>query len=382
MKRYAHGLLLRALSATAVAGIAVFCLLLVLRQRVSLEALALREAPLSGAERQAVRTNIPRLAEENEQFLRWLVGVACSDEVEIEVRKEAAVQLLEVGDEAALVRMARALVPWMEEGWNGQEEMALQSALRMPLYQRLLVTDLPVAELHELAIPIHPGGMAGPGPWTADRQEDAPSLSDWERRLRERQRELVQYARGLAERTLMQRLMAEQPLSGGAGPALFDLPALAERNAELRRWLAGIAASPQEDLWMRGLAFRALLSVQGDDTVRDTLKDLGGWLRDGDAERSRSGRDFQKDARGLMVDRLLLTDTPVREAVKLAKRHGGPFLDSTLGTAALRHERGRTPWSQEQAARIQQRARELSSLLEGPGTAQDLQADDPPAGSP
>jgi len=323
-----------------------------------LKTLALREAPLPENERLAHATDIARLAEQDESFRDWLVGLVCSDEVDIKLRYEALDQLLQMRSDGPLVAMARALVPWLKEGWDGQEEMMLHGNACMLTYRALLQTDLPVEELYDLARLIHPGGMPGPGPWPVDRQESTASMSDVEKKQQRRQEELLQYARGLGETKLMQRVEAEVSLPEGVSPVFADLPGLAEQEPALRKWLAGVVASPREDLWVRGLAFRALLNVHSDEAVRATLIDLSSWLWDQEVELNRDGRDFQEDAKDLMVDRLLLTNIPVQEALRLAT-NSGPFLDGTLETVALRYERGQTPWSQEQEARIQERAQEL-----------------------
>ena len=354
------GLLLLALLAAIVA----LCIGLGSSSRdwsAQLLALARQEAPLSDAQRQDEHLDLTRLAERDDAVLLWLVGVLTSGSIDRELRVEALWRLGDMHDDEAVVRMARALVPWLDHGWDSREKMMLQGNVRMPLYWMLLQTDLPTEELHELAVHIHPGGMPGPGRWPVDREPPTPSMSDMEKKQQRRQEELLQYARSLGGTKLLQRLEAEGPLPEGAAPALSALPTLAEQHPALRKSLARVVASPKEDLWVRGVAFRALLNVHSDEAVRGILADLGSWFWDREVELNRDGRDFQEDARDFMLDRLLLTDLPTEDVSRMAKQWQ-PFWDDAAGTVTLRYQRGYTPWSPEQHLRLQERARQLMRL--------------------
>ena len=330
----------------------------------TLMALVKEGGPLSEAQRQQEVIDVVGLAEENAQFRQWLVGVVTSDQMDMDVRRAALERLLELRSDKAVRDIAHAFLPWLAEPADSRPEFLLHSPVGNGIYYSLLQTDLPMEEVLELADGLRPRWRF-PVEDQAGRQKgpEAPPPSEYERKRDARQQELLEFARSKDEATLMARVKAEAPLPEGREVALPDLPGLAEGDGAFRKWLAGIVASPQEDHWVRALAFKALLDVQSDEAIRALMDDLHAWFRNRDAELDREGRDYQRQVSDLMLDRLLLTDLPVEDVLKLAKQ-SFPFWDTHAVAVAVGDPREGAPWSEEQEARLEDRA---MALIEAKG---------------
>jgi hypothetical protein len=324
------------------------------------------ESPLPEAVRREGSIDVVRLAQEDADFRHWLVGVVASDDVPIQVRKEAVQAFWQVQGDEATRDLAQALLPWMQKALGPSPGQRLRGIVYSEVfYNMLFKTDLPAEEILRLMNSSNQHWRSGseaflrykPPAWNTKSPDD-------DRKRTARFEEVLALARGRDEARFMELLRAAAPLPQGVEPTLSDLPRLADGIPAFRRWLAGVVASPGEDHWVRAMAFKALLDMGSDKAVVELVADLHGWLRNLDAEPTPEGREEQEQIRRLMLDRLLLTDLPIREVLEHA-RHSLPFWDThALSLAAGRPQR-LAPWKEEEQARLEERAVALAKAQGG-----------------
>jgi hypothetical protein len=319
-----------------------------------------KEAPLPEAVRQQENLDMVPFVRENAEFRNWLVGVLTSDDVDMRARDGALNALTCLTEEDAVRDVATKIVAWMSQPTNsGQQHDLRNMAFRMFLRDTVLLSDLPVGDalaLYERGFPewrMYTEAFLDPQPLKAGWK-----ASDDEKRRIERLNEVLALAQRKDEERFMALLTEDAPLPRGKKPMLSDLPGLAEADPAFRKWLAGTVASPEPDYYVRGLAFKALLSMQSDEALRGCVEDLQPWFTGGAPGAAAGSSIYRRRISEFVLDRLLLTDMPVEEVLGLAKR-AIPAWQSRAGTEAAGNWHGATPWTDEQRARIQERARQL-----------------------
>ena len=329
-----------------------------------LNALVRKKAPLSEAQRKQEDLNAGALVQEDPEFRRWFAGVVTSDDVAMKVRGAASEWLHGHPGVEAMVDGTVALMPGVGPprgpGPAVRGELNLRAHLRTYWFTfKVMETDLPAEELLELLDRCYPEWRPGSQAFLnmKPRKPEAGASAEETKRFR-RLSEVQALAQRRDEATLLARVQAEAPLPEGREPTLAGLPGLAEDDPAFRKWLAGIVAAPEEDNWLRGLAFEALLDMQSDKAVKALVHDLNAWCWDRDVELDRQGRGQQKGISALLLDRLLLTDLPIEDVLKPAKGCG-PHWQAHAGTIAAGDWRAPDPWTEEQHARLQERARQL-----------------------
>ena len=317
------------------------------------------EAPLLEAVRQQEKLDLVALAEEHAEFRRWLAGILASADVVYGARRAVLKVLWQVKGDEAIRDIVETALPWLQKPWDDHLERGLQRMfIDDMLWRSLLTSDLPSEELLRLFDEGDPGWRTGHEPYLKDgptRWRVPPDEPDKKRAARFAQ--MLALARSRDEARLLERLRAEAPLPPGPEPTIAGLPGLAEGDPAVRKWLAAIVASSDEDYWARVIAFKALFDMNSDDALRGLVDDLHAWLRNRDVMYT----THHMQLAGLLLDRVLLTDLPIKDVRELAER-SFRFWKTRAGAEAGGHWLGDEPWTAEQRARIQERARQLMSF--------------------